>query len=82
MLFNSKKIALKFLFSDYIANTTTEPFNWIWNEKMFGSYTIKTIAYGEGKTLSEEIDAFIMNFGLFSSNGEDDETIRSKNRQI
>ena len=47
---------------------TTKNHSFIFNELIFNIATIKVIAYGNSESITEEIDAFIINFGLFIQN--------------
>ena len=39
--------------------------NWTLNQKLFGIYTLKAIAYDiEGRTVEDQMDLLIINFGL------------------
>ncbi len=43
-------------FTDY-----EKPYQWTWDEKAIGAYTIKVIAYDNGKNASDEINVWILN---------------------
>jgi hypothetical protein len=46
-------------------STLTEaPYEWRLNDKIFGVQTIKIIAHSDEDTIADEIDVFIINFGL------------------
>lgn len=69
-LFEVEKV--EYYIDNQLKNTTIDEHVFIFNELIFNITTIKVIAYGEGKSITEEINAFVINFGLFI---EDDEAI-------
>ena len=46
----------------YKAQVTTSPYEWTWDEKIFGAHTIKVTAYDNaGNKIEKEIEVFIIN---------------------
>jgi hypothetical protein len=62
---------------EYKGNSTDGNFSFLLNQRMFGIYTIKAIAYGVEESISSEIDALILNFGLTSIDN-DNNAIKSR----
>ncbi len=47
---------------EYKAEDTTTPYEWTWEEKVFGTHTVKVIAYDNaGNKKSEEVEIFVIN---------------------
>jgi len=47
---------------EYKAEDTTTPYEWTWEEKAFGTHTVKVIAYDNaGNKKSEEVEIFVIN---------------------
>ena len=46
-------------------NDTTEPYSWLWNEKIFGFHTITVVAYdNDGRSTEVSRDVLIFNFHI------------------
>jgi PKD repeat protein len=53
---------------DYKANSTEQPYEWLWNERAFGKHTIKVVVRDStGETDSDSLDVRIFNFALFKN---------------
>ena len=58
-----------FIDDKFLANVSSEPYNYVWNERAFGLHVIHVIAYDNKGGVSEAtIDILVINLGLGSSN--------------
>ncbi len=56
---------VEYYLNDELLGNTTEDHLFMINELLFNITTIKIIAYGEEQQVTEEIEAFMINFGFF-----------------
>ena len=62
---------VEFYVNDELAwNTSNTPYEYTINEPMIGRANIKTILYGDGQELSDEINVLVLNLGLMSDEEE------------
>ena len=61
-----------YLNGELIDNVTENPFEYTFNQRYFGRCTIKAEAFGNGQSISDELDMIVFNFGL-TSESEDNQ---------